>query len=43
MHSNRISIFIGLIIFAINVCLFAIYYQKQAKYTFEFIKAILGK
>ena len=36
MHSNRISIVIGLIILAINVFLLTIYASKQGEMTFSF-------
>jgi len=40
MHSNKLSIIIGLIILMIVVCLFVIYFHKQASYTFKFIRSI---
>jgi len=38
MHSNRVSILIGSLIFIANVILMIIYYHKQGVYTFEFVK-----
>ena len=40
MHSNKVSIIIGLIIIAINIFLLTIYFQKQWKYTFNFVKSL---
>jgi len=40
MHSPKISIIIGLIIIAINIFLFILYFQKQGKFSFEFIKSL---
>ena len=40
MHSNKVSIIIGLVIIAISVFLLIIYSQKQGEYTFGFIKSV---
>jgi len=40
MYSKKLSIIIGIIIIAINIFLFVVYFQKQGKYTFEFIKGL---
>lgn len=40
MHSNRISIVIGLIILIINLFLLTIYASKQGKFTFSFFFSV---
>jgi hypothetical protein len=40
MHSKKASIIIGLIIFAANLILAAVYLQKQGEHTFGFIKSL---
>ena len=41
MHSNKISIVIGLIIFFLNICLLVIYVQKQLDATIQFAESLL--
>ena len=41
MHSNRMSIFIGLIIVALNIFLLVIYTQKQIAATIQFVESLL--
>ena len=40
MHSNKVSVIIGLIIIAIGVFLLIVYYERQGEYTFRFIKSL---
>lgn len=40
MHSNKVSVIIGLVIIAIGVFLLIVYYEKQGEYTFGFIKSV---
>jgi hypothetical protein len=40
MHSKKVSIIIGLIIFAANLVLAAVYLQKQGEHTFGFMKSL---
>jgi hypothetical protein len=43
MHSNKISVIIGLLYLTINIGLLIIYSHYQAKYTFEFVKSLYAK
>ncbi len=43
MHSNKVSVIVGLLYFIISVGLLIIYYHYQAKYTFEFVKSLYTK
>lgn len=38
MHSKKVSIVIGLIVLAINIFLMIVYFQKQGRYSFDFIR-----
>ncbi len=40
MHSKRLSVIIGVAIIAVDIFLFIIYFQKQGKYTFDFVKSL---
>lgn len=42
MRSKKLSIILGFAIIAIDIFLFVIYFQKQGKYTFEFVKNLLN-
>jgi len=42
MHSKKLSIIISIVIIALDVFLFILYFQKQNKYTFEFAKNLLN-
>lgn len=41
MHSNRMSIIIGLIILAIDIIMLILYASKQGKFTFDFLLTLL--
>jgi len=42
MHSNKLSLVIGLLFLIISLGLLIIYYHYQAKYTFEFVKSLIS-
>jgi len=40
MYSKKLSVIIGIAIIAIDIFLFILYFEKQSKYTFEFVKSL---